>query len=467
MNPTGRYNQVSMRCPRLWIAALLAVCGVAGAEAPASSGLQLGLYVDREPTQAEINANYFGAKHEPRVGCYIGAYIDLDSKLKKTYVDDTGKVHHLPEEFEALTGKSHASYFFYLGYGVDIPLDWVTMLGKKGKIVHIALEPNDGLDPVKDDGYLHQLADDMARSKAPIFLRFGSEMNGRWTAYGKDAKEFREKFRLVARVMHERAPNVAMVWCPFTEPKRNIASFYPGDDAVDWVGVNIYSVTYFNQDRSQPAMNIHPTEMLDYVYSSFGTHKPFMIGEYGATHYSMLEDKPQVAFASRVIRGMYEALPRKYPRVKCINYFDSNAIELAHRRNNNYAVTQNPDVLAVYRDVISSPYFLGSSIESLSTKFSPVDGGPPVSVPEKPMPLRDGQTVSGVVKLSGYARDKWGGIKLKFFVDGEPIQTGADVWYVDVETRTLANGSHTFSVEAVNKDGKRLEQITTKVVVEN
>ena len=37
-------------------------------------------------------------------------------------------------------------------------------------------------------------------------------------------------------------------------PQSNIASFYPGDDAVDWVGVNIYSVTYFNQDKKQPAM---------------------------------------------------------------------------------------------------------------------------------------------------------------------------------------------------------------------
>lgn len=452
-----------MRRSRLCTAFVALLGGAAFAGAPPGPGLQLGLYIDRQPTEREIQANYFGAKLEPRVGCYIGAYIDLDSRLKKTYIDDTDKVHKLPEEFEALTGKSHASYFFYLGYGKDIPLDWVTILGKKGKIVHIALEPNDGLDPVKDDAYLRRLADDIKRSKAPVFLRFGSEMNGAWTEYGKDAKAFREKFRLVSRVMHERAPNVAMVWCPFTMPQANIASFYPGDEAVDWVGVNIYSVTYFNQDKRQPAMFIHPTEMLDYVYSSFGTRKPFMIGEYGATHYSMAEDRPQVQFAQRVIRGLYQALPRKYPRVKCINYFDSNAIELAHRKNNNYAVTQDPDVLKTYREVVSSPYFLGSA-EVPSNKFSPVDGGPPLAIPEKPMTLRDGEAVGGVVKLSAYARDKWGTVKLKFLVDGKPVQS--DGWEVDVETRALANGPHTFTVEAY-QDGKRVEQVTTKVNVEN
>ncbi|MBS1707534.1 MAG: copper amine oxidase [Armatimonadetes bacterium] len=454
-----------MRVARLCPAMILAVGGSAFASAPGSGDIQLGLYIDRPLTASEIQANYFGAKHEPRVGCYIGAYIDLDSKLTKTYVDDTDKVHKMPEEFEALTGKSHASYFFYLGYGKDIPLDWVTMLGKKNKIVHIALEPNDGLEPVKDDAYLRGLADDMKRTKAPIFLRFGSEMNGAWTEYGKNAKAFREKFRLVSKVMHERAPNVAVVWCPFTMPQSNIASFYPGDDAVDWVGVNIYSVTYFNQDKAQPAMYIHPTEMLDYVYSSFGTKKPFMVGEYGATHYSMAEDKPQVGFAKRVIRGMYQALPRKYPRVKCINYFDSNAIELAHRKNNNYAVTQNEEVLKMYKEVIASPYFLGTTAEKTSDKFSPVDGGPPAEIPEKPMALRDGETVSGVVRLSAYARDRSGAIRLDFSIDGNRVRS-SDGWGLDVETRTLPNGPHTFTVEA-NANGKRLGQISVKVMVRN
>src|SRR5690606_9868459 len=125
-----------------------------------------------------------------------------------------------------------------------------------GRYVHIAFEPNDGLDKVKDDEYLREFADDLAATKAPIFLRYASEMNGDWVKYHGDPELYREKFRLVSKVMKERAPNVAMVWCPFSTPVGSIPDYYPGDEWVDWVGVNIYSVTYLNQNLDLPAAHI-------------------------------------------------------------------------------------------------------------------------------------------------------------------------------------------------------------------
>ena len=49
---------------------------------------------------------------------------------------------------------------------------------------------------VRDDAYLRRLADDMKKSGAKIFLRFASEMNGTWTVYQKNPKQYREKYRL-------------------------------------------------------------------------------------------------------------------------------------------------------------------------------------------------------------------------------------------------------------------------------
>jgi len=432
-----------------------------------SVALDLGLYVDRAPTAKEIEANYTGAKHEPKVGCYLGAFIDLDSTLKQTFHDQTAKIRKMPEEFEKIVGKSHATYFFYMGYGRPVAIDWITYLGMSGKIVHIALEPNGGLNEVNDDWYLARLADDLKKTDAKIFLRFASEMNGPWVKYSGNPKLYKEKFRMVAKVMKKRAPNVAMVWCPYTTPRNPIASYYPGDDVVDWVGVNLYSVTYFNQDRRQPAAHIHPIEMLEPIYRTYSKRKPIMIGEFGATHYSAVEKRFQVPFAQRAISSLYLALPRIFPRVKCINYFNGNNLELAHRMNNNYSVTQNPNVLQTYREIIDTPYFLSGEptrVARLSgigrVSLEPVDGTPKPTEeihPEQPMPITDGQTVSGVLKLSAWMKHHTGGLTIKFRLGEELIHTATTKagWITSFDTAQFPNGLHQLVVEAWSGSRKR------------
>ena len=219
---------------------------------------QAVLYLNRVPRPVEAALRDTHAKYEPPVGCYLGAFIDFDASLHNPVRDDNGTEHFEPTEFEEITGKPHASYFFYMGYGRNLPMRWVRRLAAQNKFVHIALEPNNGLDKVKNDAYLQRLADDMKNSGAKIFLRFASEMNGSWSVYSRSPRDFRRAFRLVYNVMHRRAPNVALVWCPYavSDSKygcyypRRFAEYYPGDDATDWVGVNMYSVTYHNNTRT-------------------------------------------------------------------------------------------------------------------------------------------------------------------------------------------------------------------------
>ncbi len=436
-----------------------------------ADSLQLGLYLDRKPTLEEIKQNFTGAKHEPPYGCYLGAFIDLDSTLKESYKDTIGRVRRLPSEFERVVGNPHSTYFFYLGYGRPLPKDWVTMLAAQGKIVHIAFEPNRGIQYVLDDEYLFALAKDMRDTGAKIFLRFGSEMNGAWVEYGRDPKLYKEKFRLVSRKMREIAPNVAMVWCPYTTPVNPIDSYYPGDEYVDWVGVNMYSVTYHDQDPKKPAKQIHPVEMLEYVYDRYSARKPMMIGEYGTTHFSALERRSVPQFAERNLYGLYAALPRRYPRIKAISYFNGNNLELEHRLNNNYAVTQNDSVLTAYRKVTEPEYFIkDASMFGVSASIEPtLDGNDLVAnAPVSPLPLRDGDVVKGKLDFSAWARTTDNEMVMKFRIDGRLLYEGKgkDKWYVTIGTTRLTEGWHTFSVEAWS-GGKRVASRSAAVMVEH
>lgn len=440
-------------------------CLVSPALLAASPTYGLDVYIDRRPTEAEIRRNNTNARLEPADGCYLGAFIDLDNSLGETYKDGTGRTRRMPDQFEEKTGKSHASYFFYMQYGTRLPADWISVLGMKGKAVHIALEPNLGLDKVQDDEYLTNLAQQLRDTGTPIFIRFASEMNGPWVAYNGDPKKYREKFSLIAAKMHKMAPNVAMVWCPYATPQNPILSYYPGDESVDWVGVNFYSVTFYNQDRKTPGVQDHPASKLDYIYKTFSHKKPIMIGEFGATHFSALENKSVEDFARGCIISLYSGLPRAYPRVKAIFYFNGNNMEVSHRLNNNYAVTQNPTVLEAYRKVVSMPYFLAQGPGEMWAHTSPA---PPAEPAIRPMPVKSGDVVSGVINISAWARVHRQGYALRFLINGKGLHYATDKadWSIYTNTAKLPNGPAVLTVELL-KAGKRVDRKSVTVTVKN
>jgi len=99
----------------------------------------------------------------------------------------------------------------------------------------------------KWDAALSQFAAEATQSGAPVYLRFGYEMNGTWFPWGGKPGMF------VAAWLHARhvfwlqgASNVSWVFCPGAlSPGQTIASditpYYPGDTAVDIVGVDGYN----------------------------------------------------------------------------------------------------------------------------------------------------------------------------------------------------------------------------------
>lgn len=288
------------------------------------------------------------AKWEPKTGCYIGAFIEREPTL-----------HGDISQFEALTKKKHASYFTYVGYGQPFPTAWVESVKAAKASPHIAFEPNDGLLKVVDNDYLRQWVRDAAKAECPIFLRWASEMNGPWSwpKYGKDPALYREKFALVSKLMKEEAPNVAMVWTPFAEPQSLIEEYYPGDEWVDWVGVNIYSVYVNNGDPKQPAWQKDPVDFLRFVYGNYAARKPIHISEFAATIQCKGTGKDTTDFAIEKMTRFYSALRTDFPRVKSVNWFCLDTIR-AGLANNNYSLVDNSRVLATYDKLVSDEHFL-------------------------------------------------------------------------------------------------------------
>ncbi len=332
----------------------------------------ISTYSDQQLSAKAIGKLYTGAQNEPFVGCYSGAFIDRDDSLGTPWVDENWQKHHTPEQFEQAAGKQPGSIFTYLSYGRPFPKQWVAQLKSKGVIPHIAWEPK-SLNSVQDDEFLKQFALDLREADWPIFLRFASEMNGKWTPYHGNPTLYKQKFQLVYRTIHRHAPRAALIWCVNNPPLGNAHDYYPGDNFVDWVGVNFYSVPFADNRRDRPVWDNNPLALLDPIYKRYSPRKPIAICEFAASHKSILQPKIIDKFAIEKLNLVYGSLPLLYPRVKMINWFSMDTIKYPTpgKTRNNYDLTDHPRVLKAWQNVTNQPHFL-TTWQRLGDQLPPV-----------------------------------------------------------------------------------------------
>jgi hypothetical protein len=290
-------------------------------------------------------------KYEPPSGCYSGAFIVYDPKA-------AGSV----PVFEQLTGKKHAIYFNYSGYGSPFPSSWAGDYAKRGAAVQIAFEPNGGLNEVTDGDYIREWAREAHKTGAVIFLRWACEMNGSWVAWYGNPKLYIEKFRLIHDIMKEEAPNVAMVWAPNNIPNNplnapdDINAYYPGDEYVDWVGIDFYCV-YVSENGTPERED--PREKLKVVYNTYAAKKPVMICEWAAASYSYRTIPAQsvTQYANAMMDSLYLNAQKQFPKLKAVNWFSMNS---QTSNKCDFSLTNNQAVLDNYRKDIQPEYFLSS-----------------------------------------------------------------------------------------------------------
>ncbi|MEI7026676.1 stalk domain-containing protein [Paenibacillus sp. y28] len=311
----------------------------------------LDLYISSGDEQASVrrasSASGQLAKYEPAYGAYIGIYSEQDPAMNNNFVKS-----------KDIYGKNHAIYLAYSGLENKFPGQYAVRAKEAGGALQIALEPRQGLDAVVDGEHIRQWARDAKAAGIPIFLRFACEMNGNWTVWSGDPDKFIEKFRLVHDIMAEEAPNVAMVWSPNDVPKYSMDPYYPGDEYVDWVGISLYTEPYENGDPSLPMLATSPVERLDELYRLYADRKPLMISETAVSHYAHAAGQSVTDWALLNLQRLYEVMPKKYPRLKAITYFN---VDLQDRESrNDYLLSDNPEMFDLYKRMIASPYFLSS-----------------------------------------------------------------------------------------------------------
>lgn len=389
------------------------------------------------------------AKYEPAAGLYHGVYVEQDS----------GVGGNNPGRFNEIIGHDHAIFFNYHRYGNPFPYNWAQLVKEEGAAAHLSMEPRGGLNEIQDDDYLRQFARDAAAAEVPIFLRFASEMNGSWVPWHGDPELYIEKWRLVTNVMRQEAPNVAMVWTPNSVPVATIDDYYPGDAYVDWVGVNLYSVAYFDGDPERPADTVNPLDLIAPVYNMYADRKPIQVSEYGATHYTRATGEDTTNFSITKMLQLYHGTQMLYPRVKNINWFSMNTITDAsnpERQLNNFSLTENTNVQAAYRKMLEAPYFLPRVVNGPFAAPAGALGEPSL------VPLEEAGTLSGVITLQSWAKTYDPYIsRVEYTLNGTQLGTSTHMPYnVSLNSKELLDGNQVLKATAYDSRGRAAAETT-------
>jgi mannan endo-1,4-beta-mannosidase len=191
-------------------------------------------------------------------------------------------------------------------------------------------EPNFQLSDVIEgryDSYIRRFAEAAKAWGHPFFLRFNWEMNGGWFVWaegvnGNQPGEYVAAWRHVHDIFTAvGATNATWVWCPNVDPEnrfQNLASLYPGDEYVDWTGLDGYNwgTNPARPDRWQTFDQLYRSTYRT-ITESIAPGKPMLVSEVGSTEYG--------GSKATWIREMLETIPRSYPQIRGLLWFDNYA----------------------------------------------------------------------------------------------------------------------------------------------
>jgi hypothetical protein len=232
-------------------------------------------------------------------------------------------------ELEKGLNKKFASIMWYTDWTTGFPAAEAKRVSKAGYIPHITWEPwsweNKDLVKLQDildgkwDTYIKTWASEAAKFGRPLLVRWGHEFNGDWYPWsvpknGQDPQTYIKAYRYIHDAFNAAgAKNVQWIWCynaasvpalPWNAPM----NAYPGDNYVDWVGIDGYNFSGTDSFKS-----IFKTA---YTKAVTNIQKPIIIAEFatGGTG----------AEKAKWITEMASDLKAVFPAIRAITWFDIN-----------------------------------------------------------------------------------------------------------------------------------------------
>jgi len=287
---------------------------------------------------------YFGAKFEPPDGRVLHGAGQSPDAFKRYWGALPGTP---PAIFMVYFGVHKLDIVerqldrYFEGYSDVIPQIGLTFAGKGP-----GGRTQDRLVEGKFDEGLRGMARALRDTKRPVFMRPGYEFNGNWNGYNPDV--YIEAFKRIHRIFEEeKAENVAFIWCYAGGGNQYFMRWYPGDEYVDWWGIDIFM-----------PRNITSRRTLRFLDSAIAREKPVMICESTPKNVGVLDgdESWELWFEP------YFELVRSRNEIKGFCYINWNWANYERWSNwGDARIELNEDVLKRYREEMGKPSYIHHS----------------------------------------------------------------------------------------------------------
>ncbi len=329
----------------------------------------------------------------------------------------------LVKNIEKKVGAKIPIVMWYQDYSSLFNPDLCNKVVANGAIPHIVWEPwlwkdkekikLDNINAGEWDAHIREWAQDIKAWGKPVFIRWGHEFNIEgypWCIVNnnRDPKKYVAAFRRVRNIFKkEGADNAIFVWCPMNDswPKESWNDMhlaYPGDEYVDWIGLDGYNWGTTQDWSSWQSFKDLFRDTARQMWKKYPT-KPVMIAETGCSEKG--GDK------AKWIADMLQDLKRM-PYVKAVHWFDE-------KKEADWRIETNAQTLAAFKKIISDPYFISSSA-SLADKMS----GPTLKIAKK---MASARMAVNSLKIDGSLSD-WADSKPLILNQESQLQEGFALW---------------------------------------
>ena len=300
------------------------------------------------------------ARLAPRHGVLLGAYVNDVGSWVNDATAEAGV-----SRFEAAIGRTLGIDQHYYSWTDTFPTELERWDVAGGRIPLISWSGTnlDAIVSGRYDAMIRQRADDVRAFGAPVFLRWGWEMNGNWSSddgsHNNDpgTTDGPQKYVAAWRHIHdiftaEGATNAVWVWSPNATDVPDAGwnhwtRYYPGDAYVDWIGIDGY-----NWGTSRPWSSwTSLASLIEPIYADYAGRKPIMVAETASAE--------QGGSKAAWLDSIRKLLPKRFPDVAAFVYFEAN-------KEVNWSVRSSPAALASFRALAADPYFVQPGTRTLA-----------------------------------------------------------------------------------------------------
>lgn len=316
-------------------------------------------------------------------GAVPGAHTHGSSSFSTVYLGVHVAVTNVAQviAFENDAGKAVSIVMWYQqwgnagGYQYFQP-GWMNAMRNHGSIPLVTWEPWDATQAVSQaayslqniingnfDAYITRWALDSKAWGHPYFLRFAHEMNGYWNPWseqvnGNGPGQFVRAWQHVHDIFTAQgATNVTWVWSPNIEfgGSTPLQGLYPGDNYVDWVGMDGYNWGTVQNHQWQTFSQVFQ-QTYDTILAI--TSKPLMVAETASAEQAGNK-------ASWITDAFGTQIPNNFPRIKAVIWFNEN-------KETDWRIESSPAAQAAFASAVASSVYAANQCGALSAAPIPV-----------------------------------------------------------------------------------------------